>query len=88
MTRREDQTIPGAESSCLQRNSDVARLPLRCSTVEAANGKTLTGESYIQARWAGYFEELYCMENPTVSFLEMLTLSGKRTPLYAVIHPP
>ena len=30
-----------------------------CSTVNAADGMTLAGESEIRARWAGYFEELY-----------------------------
>ena len=36
-----------------------SRPPPRCSTVKAADGTTLTGESEIRARWAGYFEELY-----------------------------
>ena len=35
------------------------RPPLRCSTVKAADGTTLTGESEIRARWAGNFEKLY-----------------------------
>ena len=34
------------------------------------------------------FEELYCVDPPTVSFPGMLTLSGMRTPLQAVIHIP
>ena len=57
-----------------------SRPPHRCSTVKAADGTTL-GESEIRARWAGYFEELYLVEPPVVSFLGMLTLSGMRTPL-------
>ena len=56
-----------------------SRLPPRCSTVKAADGTTLTGESEIRARWAGYFEELYHVDPPTVSFQGMLTLSGMRT---------
>ena len=55
--------------------------PLRCFTVKAADGTTLTGESEIRARWAGYFEELYRVDHPVVSFPGMLTLSGMRTPL-------
>ena len=61
-----------------------SRPPPRCSTVEAADGTTLTGESEIRARWAGYFEELYRVDPPPsppfVSFPGMLTLSAMRTP--------
>ena len=35
-----------------------SRPPRRYSTVKAADGTTLTGESWILARWAGYFEQL------------------------------
>ena len=56
-----------------------SRPPPRCSIVKAGDGTTLTGESEIRARWAGYFEELYRVDPPVVSFLGMLTLSGMRT---------
>ena len=56
-----------------------SRTPPRCSTVKAADGTTLTGDSEIRARLTGYFEKLYLVDRPTVSFLEMLTPSGMRT---------
>ena len=58
-----------------------SRPPLCFSTAKAADGTTLTGKSEIRARWAGYFEELYRVDHPIVSFPRMLTLSGMRTPL-------
>ena len=47
-----------------------SRPPPHCSTVKAADGTTLTGESEIRARWAGYFEELYRAEPPGREFPE------------------
>ena len=55
---------------------DVPRPWPCCSTVKAAEGTTLTGKSVIQARWAGYFEELYRVDPPAVSSPGILTLSG------------
>ena len=57
-----------------------SRAPPCCSTVKAADGTALTGESEIRARWARYFEELYRVNPPVVSFPGMLTLSGMQTP--------
>ena len=58
-----------------------SRAPPCCSTVKAADGTTLTGESEIRARWAGYFQELYRVDPSVVSFPGMLTLFGMQTPL-------
>ena len=74
-----------------QRNLDVrsSSPPPCCSTVKAADGTTLAGESEIWARWAGKFEELYRVDSsPVVTFPGMLALSEMRTLLLAVIHPP
>ena len=40
------------------------RRPRHCSTAEEADGATLTGESEIRARWAGYVEELHRVDRP------------------------
>ena len=42
--------------------------PPRCSSVRSADGVTLTEDSEIRARWAGYFEELYSAEPPGREF--------------------
>ena len=50
----------------------------RCSTVNTADGTTLTEESEIRSRLAGHFEELSRVNPPTMSFPGMLTLPGMR----------
>ena len=57
-----------------------SRPPSCCFTVKAADGTTLTGKSEIRARGAGYFDELYRVDTPVVSFPGMVALSGMRTP--------
>ncbi len=37
----------------------------RCPTVRAADGAILSDEPAVKARWAGYFEELYCADPPS-----------------------
>lgn len=39
---------------------------VRCPAVKAADGEILTDESILRARWAGYFEELYKADPPSL----------------------
>ena len=64
-----DKEAPVRGATCDQLTLDrptlrSSRPPPRCVTVKAADSTTLTGESEIRARWAGYFEELYRADPP------------------------
>ena len=49
---------------------------LRWTAVRAEGGELLTEESEVKARWAGYFEQLYQADPPTVE----LDVSGVTIP--------
>ena len=49
----------------------------QCTAVGAESGGLLTEESEVKARWAGYFEQLYQTDPPTVE----LDVSGVTIPI-------
>ena len=64
--------------SAIRRRHLYALTPLLYS--ESDFWQTLTGDSEIRARWAGYLEDLYPVDPTTVIFPGMLTPSGMRPP--------
>ena len=43
-----------------------SKLVTQCTVVRAEDGRLLTEESEVKARWAGYFEQLYQADPPAV----------------------